>query len=363
MLRRWLTALALGVLLCAPAGAVRLKDVATWEGVRTNQLRGYGLVFGLDDTGDDSSTIAAQSVAAYLRRQGVNVDPRDLETGSVAAVIVTATLPPFARAGQEIDVIISSMAGAESLFGGSLVQTPLFGADGEVYAVAQGPIAIGGFEAASGGNAVSRNHQTAARIANGAIIERPSPVSLEGRSSLRLLLNNPDFTTAQRVANGINTAAGRLIADALDAAAVEVTLPVGAREEMVAFISAIERLEVSPDMRARVVVNERTGTIVMTEDVRISTFAITHGNLNIQTSQLNLVSQPEGFSLGETVPFSQGAVAVQEEDRALAVVYEGVSLSEIVRALNALGVTPRDLVAILQAIRAAGALQADLEVI
>jgi flagellar P-ring protein precursor FlgI len=182
--------------------------------------------------------------------------------------------------------------------------------------------------------------------------------------SLNLMLNNPDFTTAQRVANVINTATGGVLANARDAATIEVALPVGAQQEIVAFISEVERLEVSPDTRALIVVNERTGTIVMTEDVRISTFAITHGNLNIQTSELNMVSQPEGFSrLGRTVQFSQPAVSVQEEDRRMAVVYEGISLSELVRGLNALGVTPRDLVAILQAIRAAGALQADLEII
>jgi flagellar P-ring protein precursor FlgI len=360
---RFLVVSLLSLLLATPALAVRIKDVATWEGVRDNQLIGYGLVVGLNDTGDTSTDFTAQSVAAYLRRNGVNVDPDQLKTGNVAAVVVTSTLPPFDRPGQAIDVVVSSIGDADSLFGGTLLQTPLAGADGLIYAVAQGPIAIGGFEAQSGGTSVSRNHLTVARLAGGALIERPSPVTLEGRTSLNLLLNNPDFTTAQRLANAINHSLGGDNAAAKDATCVEVALPPGAPEDIVNFVSQVERLEVSPDTRARIVVNERTGTIVMTEDVRISTFAITHGNLNIQTTRLNGVSQPAPFSQGVTAEVNQNAVSVQEESRRVAVVPEGVSLSELVQALNALGVTPRDLIAILQAIRAAGALQADLEII
>lgn len=363
MIRRWLIAAGLASILAAQSLAVRIKDVATWEGVRDNQLIGYGIIVGLDETGDSDADFTAQSVAAYLRRQGINVDPTDLETDNVAAVVITATLPPFSRPGQTIDVIASSIGDAESLFGGTLLQTPLLGADGQVYAVAQGPIAIGGFEAGSGGSSVSRNHLTVARLANGGLLERPSPVTLENRTDLRLLLNNPDFTTAERMANAINHFLGGGTAEALDAMAVDVHLPSGGLQEVVSFIAEVETLEVSPDGRARIVVNERTGTIVMTEDVRISTFAITHGNLTIETSQLNMVSQPNQFSNGETVPFSQNAVNLEEEDRRLSVIYEGVSLSELVQALNSLGVTPRDLIAILQAIQAAGALQADLEII
>ncbi len=354
---------AIALLTVISTHAVRIKDVATWEGVRDNQLIGYGLVVGLDDTGDSKADFTAQSIAAYLRRNGVNVNPANLETGNVAAVVVTATLPPFGRPGQTIDVIVSSIGDASSLFGGTLLQTPLCGADGQIYAVSQGAMAIGGFEASSGGSTVSRNHLTVARMANGALVERPSPVTMEGRTSLSLLLNNPDFTTAQRMANVINASLNMNIAAAKDATCVVVALPEGAPQDMVNFVSTVERLEVSPDTRARIVVNERTGTIVMTEDVRISTFAITHGNLTIQTSQLNGVSQPAPLSQGVTTPVNQNAVALQEEDRRMAVVYEGVSLSELVQALNSLGVTPRDLIAILQAIRAAGALQADLEII
>lgn len=358
-----LAAIAAAALLLPSAWAVRIKDIATWEGVRDNQLIGYGLVVGLNDTGDSDADFTAQSVAAYLRRNGIHVDPARLKTGNVAAVVVTATLPPFARPGQSVDALVSSIGDAESLFGGTLLQTPLLAADGQVYAVAQGPIAIGGFEASQGGTGVSRNHLTAARLTNGALLERPSPVSLEGRSSLNLLLNNPDFTTAQRLANAINVRAGATLAHARDATCVEVALPQGVPEQIVAFVAELERLEVSPDTRARIVVNERTGTVVMTEDVRIATFAITHGNLTIQTSRLNAVSQPAPLSQGVTTPLTQSAVEVAEEDRRLAVVPEGVSLSALVQALNALGVTPRDLIAILQAIRAAGALQAELEII
>jgi flagellar P-ring protein FlgI len=357
-------ALALALLLAQSAGAVRIKDVASWEGVRDNQLLGYGLVVGLTDTGDSDADFTAQSIAAWLRRQGVNVDPDDLETGNVAAVAVTATLPPFARPGQTIDIQVSSLGDAESLYGGTLLQTPLEGADGRIYAVGQGPIALGGFEASSGSSSVSRNHLTSARVANGALLERPSPVTLEDRDEINLLLNNPDFTTAQRIANAINYFAGEGAAEAIDAMCVAVSLPATSGEEQVNFLAEVERIEVSPDSRALIVLNERTGTIIFTEDVRISTFAITHGNLTITTTQQTFVSQPAPFSqTGETVAYTEDNVTTELEDRPMAVINEGVTLSELVGALNALGVSPRDLVAILQAIEAAGALQADLEVI
>ncbi|MBN1477949.1 flagellar basal body P-ring protein FlgI [Candidatus Sumerlaeota bacterium] len=355
---------ALAALLAQPAGAVRIKDVAAWEGVRDNQLLGYGLVVGLTDTGDSDADFTAQSIAAWLRRQGVNVDPDDLETGNVAAVAVTATLPPFARPGQTIDIQISSLGDAESLYGGTLLQTPLEGADGRIYAVAQGPIALGGFEASAGASSVSRNHLTSARVANGALLERPSPVTLEGRDEINLLLNNPDFTTAQRIANAINHFAGDGVAEAIDAMCVSVDLPAAEGDAQVNFLAEVERIEVSPDSRALIILNERTGTIIFTEDVRISTFAITHGNLTITTTQQTFVSQPAPFSqTGETVAYTEDSVTTELEDRPMAVIHEGVTLSELVNALNALGVSPRDLVAILQAIEAAGALQADLEVI
>lgn len=353
----------LALMLSPAAHAVRIKDVAAWEGIRDNQLLGYGIVVGLTGTGDKDSLVTAQSVAAWLRRNGINLDSRQIETGNIAAVAVTATLPPFGRPGQRADIQVSSIGDAESIYGGTLLQTPLLGADGQVYAVAQGAIALGGFSAAQGGSGVQNNHLTSARVANAALLERASPVTLEGRTSINLLLNNPDFTTAERIAQAINAAKGPAVARAADAACIRVALPPGGPQEVVPFLAEVESIEVHPDTRARVVVNERTGTVIFTEDVRISTFAITHGNLTIQTASQTFVSQPNPLGAGVTVPFTESQVDVTEEERPLAVIEEGVTLSELVEALNAMRVTPRDLIAILQSIRAAGALQADLEII
>ena len=363
LIMRGVVAFSLAVFLAGTAGAVRIKDVTRVQGLRENQLIGYGLVVGLDGTGDGTSTeFTVRSLVAYLRRNGVTIDPEMVRVDNTAAVIVTAQLPAFARPGTPIDVTVGSIGDAESLAGGMLLMTPLKGADGQVYAVAQGSIATGGFDAGSGGTSVSKNHPTAGSIPGGATVELAPPTVLDGRSELMLVLNNPDFTTAQRIAAVINQNFGSTIARPADSAAVQVAVPETAKTELAAFMAELERLPVHPDQPARIIIDERTGTVVMGEDVRISTLAIAHGNLSIQISQSNAVSQPEGFSRGMTVPFSQTDVSVQEEAGHLIVVPEGVSLGEVVGALNAIGVTPRDLIAILQSIKAAGSLQAELEI-
>jgi len=367
--------LLLTLSLLLPAHAVRIKDVASVQGVRDNQLQGVGLVVGLAGTGD-STTIdfTRQAVVSYLRRQNIAVDISGAETDNSALVLVTATLPPFAKTGARISVTVSAIGDAKSLQGGTLLMTPLRAATGETYAVAQGPVILGGFAAASGGNSVTQNHPTVAMIPNGAIVEREVPFTLQDESTLTLVLTNPDHTTAARMAEAINANFGP-IANANDLASLCVTVPPDrAGPNLVSFISELERLPVHPDVKARVVVNERTGTIVMGEGVRISTVAIAKGNLTIETSSLLTVSQPEPFSDGVTVVTEMTGVAVGEQaaetgvvpvpgrPRTVGVLEEGVSIGEVVAALNAIGATPRDLIAILQAIQNAGALQAELVV-
>jgi len=342
------------------AHAIRIKDVTHIQGIRDNQLLGYGLVVGLNGTGDGSD-FTAQALASYLSRNNVQVNPDDITLKNVASVIVTATLPPFARKGDKLDVLVNSIGDASSLQGGTLLMTPLTSATpGMVFAVAQGPISIGGFGAKSGGTSVAKNHVTVGRIPNGALIEREPPIKLDGRSSIDLILESPDYTTAQRIAEVINFNQGPDAARAITAAEVRVQVPEDYRERLTEFLSGIERLPVHPDQRARIVVDERTGTVVMGEDVRISTLALAHGSLTIQVTEIERVSQPEAFGEGTTTAFSETGVSAQEESRELAVIEEGVSLGEVVRSLNAIGVTPRDLIAILQSMRTLGVLQAEL---
>jgi flagellar P-ring protein precursor FlgI len=349
------------VLLVSTAHAVRIKDVTHLSGIRDNMLIGYGLVVGLDGTGDDQSTnFTQQSLAAYLRRNGLTIDPSSIKIENVAAVIVTATLPPFAMTGSRIDVQVSSIGNSENLQGGTLLMTPLKGPDGEIYAIAQGSVATGGFAAGSGGTSVSKNHPTVGKVPGGALVERRPPTQLSGRESLTLTLDNPDFTTARRVAEIINVNLKTECAKALNNTSVVVDVPAAYQNSPADFMAEIERLPVHPDQRARIVIDEKTGTVVMGEDVRISTLAIAHGALSIQVARTNQVSQPNPLSLGETTAFSNIDVAVQEESRSLSMVPEGVSLGEVVQSLNAVGVTPRDLISILQAIKASGALQAEL---
>ena len=364
-----LTALAgMAALIAAdPAlAASRIKDIVNVEGVRDNLLVGYGLVVGLDGTGDslNSSPFTEQSLIGMLERLGVNVRDDGLSTDNVAAVMVTATLPPFARQGSRIDVTVSSLGDSESLLGGQLLVTPLLGADGEVYAVAQGALSVGGFSAQGAAESITQGVPTAGRIASGAIVEREVPFDLAGLTTLRLSLRNPDFTTARRVMDAINAAVGPNIATATDPATVRLRLPAGAGIDVVALITRIEQLQVEPDQVARVVIDESTGIIVMGENVRISTVAIAQGNLTIRITETPVVSQPAPFSEGgstEVVPRTEISVD-DDSDRKLGVLSTGVTLQELVQSLNALGIGPRDMIAILQSIKAAGALQADIEV-
>jgi flagellar P-ring protein precursor FlgI len=360
-------ALASVVLLGAARGAqaARIKDIADVEGVRPNQLTGYGVVVGLEGTGDgQQSLFTIQSILSMLRRRGVtiSVDPRQIRVKNAAAVVITAMLPPFARSGNQIDVQLSSIGDAKSLRGGTLVLTPLLGADQQVYAVAQGPVSIGGgFATSAPGASATKSHPTVGVITGGAIVEREVPVTLGADGKLRLSLRQSDFTTASRVALAINEYVGNGAAEAVDPATVEVRL--AGAEQAMALLPGIETLEVTPDRRARVVVNERTGTIIMGEEVRIAPVAIAHGSLQIQVKTDLGVSQPAPFSQGQTVVVPDSTIAVQEgQAQRLAVLRPGVNLGQLVGGLNALGVTPQDLIAVLQAIKSAGALDAELEI-
>lgn len=352
-------------LLCAvDAEAVRIKDLADIKGVRSNQLVGYGLVVGLDGTGDGKKArFTVQSMVSMLENMGITVEPGDIAVSNVAAVMVTADLPPFARSGNQIDVLVNSIGDAKNLQGGTLLLTPLKGANGQVYAVAQGPVNTGGFSAGGSGGSVQKNFPTVGRVIGGALVEREIELNFNRRSTLTLNLRQPDFTTASRVSDAINALFFGNIAETPDAGTVQVKVPAAYMGNLVGLVAMIETLDVAPDALARVVINERTGTVVMGENVRLSTIAIAHGNLSIVIKESSQVSQPQPFSKGETVVSPDTDIAVKEEGKQLVLMQAGTSIGDVVRALNALGVSPRDLIAIFQAIKAAGALQADLEVI
>jgi flagellar P-ring protein FlgI len=359
-----LVAALIMVVGAAPAHGARIKDIVEVEGMRPNQLTGYGVVVGLDGSGDgQQSLFTIQSILSMLRRRGVTitVDPRQIRVKNAAAVVVTAMLPPFARSGSRVDVQLSSIGDAKSLRGGTLIMTPLFGADQQVYAAAQGPVSLGGgFAAEAAGASATKSHPTAGIITNGALVERQVPVTLAGNGALRLTLRQADATTATRVARAVDEELGDAAAQVLDPATVEVKLAAG--EHAPLLLSRIEGLEVEPDRRARVVINERTGTIIMGEDVRIAPVAVAHGSLQIQVKTDFGVSQPAPFSDGETVVVPDSSIVVEEgEKQQLAVLAPGVSLGSLVGGLNSLGVTPQDLTAVLEAIKAAGALDAELE--
>mgnify|MGYP000534999049 FL=1 len=345
----------------------RIKDIVDFEGVRENMLIGYGLVVGLNGTGDtlSSSIFTRESLVGMLERLGVNARDDSLKTDNVAAVMVTATLPPFAKQGTRIDLSLSAIGDADSLLGGTLLVTPLVGADGEVYAVAQGPVAVGGVSAGGAGAEVSKGVPTNGRIASGAIIEREISFDLQGLETLRISLRNPDFTTARRIAQAINSFVGGPIAQSRDSATVSLVVPDNYRGKMVALITDIEQLRVTPDISAKVVIDEQTGIIVMGENVRISTVAIAQGNLTIRITETPQVSQPLPFSEeGETVTVPRTQIEIDEdEDKRLSVLSNSVTLQELVDGLNALGIGPRDMISILQAIKAAGALQAEIELL
>ena len=345
----------------------RIKDIVDFEGVRENMLIGYGLVVGLNGTGDtlSSSIFTRESLVGMLERLGVNARDDSLKTDNVAAVMVTATLPPFAKQGTRIDLSLSAIGDADSLLGGTLLVTPLVGADGEVYAVAQGPVAVGGVSAGGAGAEVSKGVPTNGRIASGAIIEREISFDLQGLDTLRISLRNPDFTTARRIAQAINSFVGGPIAQSRDSATVSLVVPDNYRGKMVALITDIEQLRVTPDISAKVVIDEQTGIIVMGENVRISTVAIAQGNLTIRITETPQVAQPLPFSEeGETVTVPRTQIEIDEdEDKRLSVLSNSVTLQELVDGLNALGIGPRDMISILQAIKAAGALQAEIELL
>jgi flagellar P-ring protein FlgI len=357
---------ALLVLAChaIPAGATRIKDIGSFMGSRSNQLIGYGLVVGLNGSGDkDKTQFTVSTLANLLDNMGIHVDPLQIKVKNVAAVMITANFPPFLRSGSRVDVQVSSTGDATSLQGGTLLMTPLKAPDGQVYAVAQGPITLGGFTAGGAGGSVTKNHPTVGFISGGALVEREVPNHFGEQQQLVFVLKTPDFSTAMRASQTINSALGGSQAQAVDAATIRVEVPQQHLSRLVEMISQMENLQVQPDAVAKVIINERTGTVVMGENVRISPVAIAHGGLTVQISEEPKVSQPQPFSKGKTVVTPSTEVEAQEKKGSLALVGSGVSISEVVKGLNAIGVTPRDLITILQAIKAVGALQAELEII
>lgn len=360
-----LTVIALCGMSCGTSEATRLKDIASFRGTATNPLIGYGLVVGLNGTGDkDKTQFTVSTLANLLDNIGIHVDPAQVKVKNVAAVMVTAKLPPFARVGARIDVQVSSIGDAKSLEGGTLLMTPLKGPDGRTYAVVQGPISTGGFSAGGqGGTSVQKNHPTVGTISGGATIEQEIPIQYEDLSHVDLVLKTPDFSTANKVAAGINSVLNGQYAKAMDAACIKLQIPDGFGHRMVEMFSRLENMEVQPDTVAKVIINERTGTVVMGEHVRIAPVAIAHGSLTVQVTERMTVSQPLPLSEGRTVVAPESNVDVKEERASLALVGGGVTLGQVVKGINAIGATPRDLINILQAIKAAGALQAELEII
>ncbi len=343
--------------------ADRIKDIAKFEGVRDNQLIGYGVVVGLDSSGDKGkSTI--ESISNMLKRMGVTIDSDAFKSKSLASVIITATLPPFAKPGMKIDALVSTIGDASSLQGGTLLLTPLKGPDGEVYGLAQGPVSIGGFSAEGVGALAQKNHPTAGKVPEGITIEREPLFTLGKGDEIRLFLKKADFATADKISSRINEAFKGEYAFATDPSSVKVAVPSMYRDNFVGLIGRIEELDVEVDMAAKVVINERTGTIVIGSNVRIAPVAIAHGSLAIEINELPEVSQPLPFSPknSATVVVPRTSVSVMEQKASLIPV-SGITLGQVVRGLNALGVTPRDLISILQALKSAGALRAELEII
>ena len=357
-------ALAIALPVSPAAATSRIKDLANIEGVRQNQLVGYGLVVGLNGTGDTLNNIpfTKQSLQAMLERMGVNIRGATIRTGNVAAVMVTGNLPAFGTQGTRMDVTVSSLGDAKNLQGGTLLVTPLLGADGNVYAVAQGSVAIGGFQAEGEAAKIVRGVPTVGRIANGAIIEREIEFALNRLPNVRLALRNADFTTAKRIAAAVNDYLGAKSAEPIDPSTVQLSIPAEFKGNVVAFLTEIEQLQVEPDQIARIVIDERSGIIVMGRDVRVATVAVAQGNLTVTISESPQVSQPNPLSRGRTVVTPNSRVGVTEDGKKFALVKDGVSLQQLVDGLNGLGIGPRDLIGILQAIKAAGAIQADIEV-
>ena len=364
--------------------SARIKDISSIKGIRQNQLLGYGLIIGLNGTGDKGGTkFTIQGLVNMLEHMGVHVDPDEVKVKNVAAVVVSAKLPPFARIGKKIDVILSSIGDAKSLVGGTLLLTPLKGVDGKVYALAQGPVSIGGYSAGGdAGGGVTKNHPTVGRISGGASIEKEIPLSIMSKNEMTIILDNPDFNTADRAADAINLRIGENIAKPIDSGTLTFQIPEKFEDKVVNLIAQIGEIEVEPDSIAKVIVNEKTGTVVVGENVRIQKVAVAHGNLHINIKEEKNVSQPLPFAPsgggvapqqmkdgtvvapgGSTVVTPESQVSVAEENSRLLLIPKGRTIGELVNALNAIGATPRDLITILQAIKAAGALQGELEII
>lgn len=342
----------------------RIKDIATIQGVRDNQLMGYGLVVGLDGTGDSRQTFfTTQTLANLLNRQGISITPRAIQISNTAAVMVTASLPPFSRQGVKIDVTVSSIGDADSLQGGVLLMTPLRAANGEVYAVAQGPVSIGGFAARTASSSIQKNQPTVGRVPSGAMVEREVNFSLVGKHVLNLLLRQGDFTTANRVASVINQKLNGNLARPLDNRTIQVAVPANFQSNIVDFISTIENQTLEVDRVAKVVMNEKTGTIIFGQNVKIAPVTIVHGSLSVEIGTQFAISQPGPFSKGETAIVPNQSVTAGEQPSKQVSIKPGASIEEVVRALTAIGATPRDILAIIQAIKEAGALDAELEII
>ena len=354
--------------LPASANLVRIKDIVSFEGVRENQLIGYGLVVGLNGTGDSlgNAPFTQQSLIGMLERLGVSIRGQSLNTGNVAAVMVTANLPPFSNQGSKIDVQISALGDAESLQGGTLLVTPLMGADGQTYVVAQGPVSVSGFVAAGEAETITQNIPTAGRIPNGGIVEKEIAFKLADLQVAKLALRNPDFTTARRIAQRVNDYMGESIAQAENSASVAVSIPQqNYTGNMVDLLTDIEQLNIKPDQIARVVIDERSGVIVMGSEVKVDKVAIAQGNLTVRITETPQVSQPAAFAeVGQTEVVDRTEVDVdQDADKKLGILDSTVTLQDLVTGLNSLGVGPRDIITILQAIKASGALQAEIEVL
>jgi flagellar P-ring protein precursor FlgI len=362
----------------------RIKDIASIKGVRSNQLFGYGLIVGLNGSGDKSGTgFTIQGLVNMLERLGVHVSAADVKVSNVAAVMVSATLPPFARIGKKIDITLSSIGDAKSLSGGTLLLTPLQGVDGKVYALAQGAVSIGGYTAGgAAGGGVTKNHPTVGRISGGATIEREVPLSIMNKKELTIMLDNPDFNTVTRVADAINKQLEDNLATPIDSGTLKLKIPERLQGKVINLIAQVGDLEVTPDNIAKIIVNEKTGTVVIGQNVRVQEVAVAHGNLSIQIKETKEVSQPLPFAPsglgaaaaevgdgiiaapgGSTIVTPDSDVRVAEEKNQLILIPPGNTIDELVKGLNAIGVTPRDLITILQALKAAGALQGELEII
>ncbi|GAB6060396.1 flagellar basal body P-ring protein FlgI [Desulfonatronum parangueonense] len=366
--RTIILAMVLSVVLAAAVvdsaqANVRIKDIATFSGTRSNQLVGYGLVVGLSGTGDRrGAEFTIQSMANMMERMGVRVDQSKLRVRNVAAVMVTTQMPVSSRAGSSLDVSVSSVGDASSLLGGVLLMTPLRGVDGQTYALAQGPLLLGGFSAGGDAAQAQKNITTVGIIPNGATVERSVPFQFNQQDNVTLHLQTSDFSTAVQVVDRINANFGSNLAKASDISTIVVDVPDIYQGNLVPFIASLENLPITPDNRARVVVDEKTGTVVVGQSVRLSRVAVAHGNLHIVVAERPEVVQPQPFSMGQTAVVPRTELGVREEDRRLTLL-EGATLQDLVNGLNAIGATPRDVISILRTLKAAGALHADVEVI